>query len=87
VGGRLLNALTLIRESGAFSYLRFFDDNEALHGKYFPCFPYHIEGWAEFLERPTDIVLIASNTFGHEIRERIEKATTSRVVGWDELYA
>ncbi len=86
VAGRLLNALSLIRDSEAFSYLRFFDDNEALHGKYFPGFSPPVEGWSAFLHRPTDIVLIASNTFGDRIRERIETTTDSRIVGWDELY-
>ena len=86
VAGRLLNALSLIGNGETTSDLRFFDDNEALHGKYFPGFSAPVEDWGEFLNHPPDIVLIASNTFGHKIRARIEEAVDSRIVAWDDLY-
>jgi hypothetical protein len=84
--GRLLNALALLRDVEEVGAVRFFDDNEDLHGLYFPGFPFPIESWARFLKAPPAITLVASRTFEPVIRRRVAAFSTSRIVGWEDVF-
>lgn len=86
--GRLLNALTLLHmPRAAMPGIRFFDDNDLLHGKYFPGWPIPIENRADYARRPPNLTLVASRSFGSEIIGRLtELQVGGRVLGWNDLY-
>ncbi len=86
VPGRVINALTLLVNNVAVNGLRFFDDNEVLHGKYLPGFSVPIENWADFVDDPPDITVVASTTFGDIICERIANTSKSQTVKWENLF-
>lgn len=69
VPGRLINILAVLGEKN--KNLRFFDDNCLLFGTYYPGFDIPIENFEQFIDNPTDIVFIASYTFGNIIKEKI----------------
>jgi hypothetical protein len=86
VPGRLINALALIRPQLPPLTLRFFDDDQALHGKFYPGFPLAIENWQDYVDRPVDTMLVASNTFGDAIRARLDGIGVSEVKAWHDLF-
>lgn len=49
--------------------LRFFDDDPALHGKFYPPFQWRIESRTDLEKAPVDTLVVLSRTFGHRIRE------------------
>jgi SAM-dependent methyltransferase len=51
--------------------VRFFDDDESAHGKFYPGFNVPIEGREALLTRPTESVLIMSQTFGARLAEAL----------------
>ncbi|MFX0197888.1 MAG: class I SAM-dependent methyltransferase [Candidatus Hodarchaeota archaeon] len=63
--GRVINTLHLIRPANA---LHFFDDDESLHGKYYPPFDIPIESRRALIERPVDELVIMSSSFGEKLR-------------------
>jgi SAM-dependent methyltransferase len=86
VPGRIINALAVLGTDRGAQRLRFFDDNPQMRGLFYPGFPYPIEGWQEYLDRPATTMLIMSNTFGGTIRARIEALGGRHVLGWDDLF-
>ena len=54
--------------------MRFFDDDPALNGKYFPPFPNAIERREDLLKRPVDHLVIMSRTFGNIIHTKLRQA-------------
>jgi 2-polyprenyl-3-methyl-5-hydroxy-6-metoxy-1,4-benzoquinol methylase len=51
--------------------VRWFDDDPALHGRFYPPIPIAIESRDELLARPVDELLIASWTFADALRESL----------------
>jgi 2-polyprenyl-3-methyl-5-hydroxy-6-metoxy-1,4-benzoquinol methylase len=86
VPGRLINALTVSRQQLPVLKLRFFDDDPNLRGRFYPGFPIAIEGWQDYIDRPVDTMLVVSNTFGHMIRERLDRLGLSEVKVWRDLF-
>jgi SAM-dependent methyltransferase len=86
VPGRLINALAVGRQRRPAVELRFFDDDPDLHGRFYPGFPEAIEGWQDYVARPVDTMLVMSNTFGHVIRERLDRLGRSEVKLWRDLF-
>ncbi len=86
VPGRAVNILTTIKDKIPLSGLRFFDDNNSLHGTFLPCFDIPIESRNDLMNRPTDKVIIMSRTFGHKIFNELNKAQLkSELTLWDEV--
>jgi 2-polyprenyl-3-methyl-5-hydroxy-6-metoxy-1,4-benzoquinol methylase len=87
VPARIVNAATIgqIDLSGC----RFFDDNENLHGSYFPGIPIPIESRGALMADPPDDVLIMSCVFGERIRNELQPSVpaSTKIVTWSELFA
>ena len=64
--GRALNLLSQSQE------VRFFDDSEALHGKYYPPFKSKIESREELIKNPPKYLCIMSRTFGDRLAKELE---------------
>ena len=75
VPARAVNALTLAGLSG--EPLRFFDDNELLHGTYYPGFANPVESRAELLADPVDVLFVMSLSFGERIEASLRDASLS----------
>lgn len=86
VPGRLINALAVSRQQQPAIKLRFFDDDPKLRGRFYPGFATAIEGWQDYVDRPVDTMIVASNTFGHVIRERLDRLGLSEVKVWRDLF-
>lgn len=86
VPGRLINALAVGRRQLPAAQLRFFDDDPDLQGRFYPGFPVVIEDWRDYVARPVDTMLVMSNTFGHVIRERLDRHGRSEVKLWRDLF-
>lgn len=50
---------------------RFFDDDEALHGSYYPPFDVPVEGRSDLLEYPPPELWILSRTFGRKLQREL----------------
>jgi SAM-dependent methyltransferase len=89
VPGRAINALFLVRDKMDLPRIRFFDDNQALGGTYFPGCATPIESHEELVKSSTDRVLIASSTFGSAIAQRLRSTLSRRVkiAVWNDLFA
>lgn len=86
VPGRVVNSLTL---SGVdLSHCRFVDDNEVLHGRFYPGINISIESRQELLARPTETIIIFSRSFGEKIANEIRPMLppSVRIVLWNELF-
>ncbi len=85
--GRMLNALALLGEPvTGMPGIRFFDDNDRLHRMYYPGWPIPIENGADYERRPPDLTIIASRSFGQQIRTRLLKShPCGRMVDWNDL--
>jgi hypothetical protein len=59
--------------------VRWFDDDPALHGRFYPPIPIEVESRDALLAHPVDELLIASWTFGEALREQL--AENSALVG------
>lgn len=66
---RLMNTIAIRKIN--LSHCRFFDDNRLLHGTYLPGINIPIESREMLINKPTDSVLIASDTFGQKILKHI----------------
>jgi hypothetical protein len=69
VPARAVNILQL--RGGSLDGVRFFDDNQALRGTYYPGFPMPVEDRAALADRPPSCVLIMSLSFGVRIAESL----------------
>lgn len=86
VPGRIINMLSICYEVIP-EQIRFFDDNDNLHGMYYPGIDIEIENFEDFLDNPVEIVLIASYTFGEKIKDKILKSNVKcKVVLLEELF-
>ncbi|MBN2562491.1 MAG: class I SAM-dependent methyltransferase [Phycisphaerae bacterium] len=86
VPSRAINALVL---SGAdLAGVRFFDDNESLHGTYFPGVSIPVEGRQALLDCPTDQVWIMSRTFGRTLKTQLRSALpdTTEILNWEDIF-
>ena len=86
--GRAINALSMMRSRVDLSKVRFFDDDEALHKKYFPGFDIPVESRDALIRKPTNQVLIMSRSFGkriaHELRSSMDKRLM--ITMWEDLF-
>jgi SAM-dependent methyltransferase len=86
VPGRAVNILATIKEMIPLNGLRFFDDNNSLHGTFLPGFDMPIESRNDLLNRPTDKVIIMSRTFGNKIAGELRNAQLkSELTLWGEV--
>ncbi len=69
VPARFVNAMVISKMSSL--GVRFFDDDPALAGTYYPGVPIKVEAGSALLESPTDSLLIMSRTFGPQLAERL----------------
>ena len=88
VPGRALNALSIIREQVDLANVRFFDDNNVLHGMYFPGFDTPIECREELINAPTERILIMSRVFGARIAKELRSVLHSRsaLTTWEDIF-
>lgn len=86
VPGRMVNALAMLQSST--KKLRFFDDNPALHGTYYPPIAIPIEPTSSLISQPTDIVFVMTQTFGEQLANRLRASMGShaRILTMTELY-
>lgn len=71
-GARFINYHALVEgASSALPKMRWFDDDPALHGRFYPPIPIAVESRDDLLARPVDDLLIASWTFGEALRDRL----------------
>ena len=87
VPGRLVNALSLMDlDSSVLETIRFFDDNKMLYKTYYPGFKIAIENFTDFLDNPTDTILIATFSFAKVIEEKIKSCNDKcEVIRIEEL--
>jgi SAM-dependent methyltransferase len=69
VPSRAANLLAI--RDGAWDGVRFFDDNAALIGTYYPGLPAVIEGRVALVEQPPSVVLVMSLSFGDRIADSL----------------
>lgn len=69
VPARFINAMAIAGIPD--TRIRFFDDDPALIGTFYPSIPIVVESGATLIENPTDSVLIMSRTFGPKLAERL----------------
>ena len=69
--GRFLNYWTVAGKPA----LRFFDDDQGLHGRYFPPIPFSVETREQLLRDPVDSLLIMSRTFGEALAADLRRET------------
>lgn len=85
VPSRAVNALSMI--SLGHTRIRFFDDNPALHGTYFPGIDIEVEPRSALLSEPTDMLLIFSHTFGEKLAAELATLLpATHIVTWKELF-
>ncbi|PCJ17076.1 MAG: hypothetical protein COB02_14570 [Candidatus Cloacimonadota bacterium] len=85
VPSRFLNILYTCNIEGL--DLRFFDDNPSIEGKYYPGFNIPIETKQDLIKKPTDIILIFSNSFGEKIKNNIlSELEGKQIITWQELF-
>ena len=67
--------------------LRFFDDSDALHGRYYPGIPVAVESQAQLCAQPCERVLVMSKSFGAQIKARLQPLlpATTHIDTLDEL--
>jgi 2-polyprenyl-3-methyl-5-hydroxy-6-metoxy-1,4-benzoquinol methylase len=71
-GGRFVNYFALAtRPLGDPPAMRWFDDDPALHGRFYPPVPIPIEDRDQLVAHPVDRLLIASWTFGSQLRDQL----------------
>jgi SAM-dependent methyltransferase len=73
VPGRMINLLA-ITPGAASRKLRFFDDNAAMKGLYYPGFDFPIEDFTAFKNAPPARLLIATSSFHKQVSDRISAA-------------
>lgn len=64
--GRFINYHYLLSDS--IGKIRYFDDNDQIHGKYYPPIDIKVESRDNLQENPVDVLLIMSRSFGKEIK-------------------
>lgn len=68
--------------------VRFFDDSEDLHGKYYPPFTARIENRGDLQNNPPDTLWIMSKTFGHKIKQALqENGYTGTILLADDVFS
>jgi len=71
-GGRFVNYHALLEETlSPVREARWFDDDPALRGRFYPPIPIAVEGRDTLMAAPVDHLLIASWTFGGALREHL----------------
>jgi 2-polyprenyl-3-methyl-5-hydroxy-6-metoxy-1,4-benzoquinol methylase len=75
VPGRFVNVYGI--QSMTPHNIRFFDDDPALLGTYYPGIPIVIESRDQLLRNPTDFILIMSRTFGENLAAELSKQLPS----------
>jgi SAM-dependent methyltransferase len=87
VPGRAMNILARVELGKYLPHLRFFDDNKALQGTYYPGFDVIIESRQNLLNNPPDELVIMSHTFGDKIQEELRrKGLKSIVTTWHDIF-
>jgi len=87
-GGRFINYLALLADRPGGPPVRWFDDDPALKGRFYPPIPIPIEARSQLLADPVDELLIASWTFGAMLREQLlaePSLATTRIRALPEL--
>ncbi len=86
VPSRAIN--TLISQKIPLEHCRFFDDNNLLHGTYFPGIDIQIESRDMLINNPTDLVLVLSHSFGSKIVNELEKAHLphTEILNYDQIF-
>ncbi len=69
--GRFINYLYKMSDC---SNVRFFDDENNFHAKYYPPFNIKVDNFNELVQRPVSKLIIASRFFGERIRKRVTSA-------------
>ena len=69
VPARFINAMVISNISSL--RVRFFDDDPALVGTYYPGIPIKVEAGSALFENPPDFLLIMSRTFGPQLADRL----------------
>lgn len=72
-GGRFVNYHALAPGEAGPAAARWFDDDPALHGRFYPPVPIAVESRAALLADPVEELLIASWTFGEALRAELER--------------
>ena len=73
-GGRFVNYHTLLVETlPGVARARWFDDDPAIHGRFYPPIPIAVEPRDALLAAPVDHLLIASWTFGEALRKQLAR--------------
>lgn len=86
VPGRMINLLSICYEKIP-AGIRFFDDNESFHKKFFPGIDVEIENFEELVNDPVDVMIISSFTFGNKIKEKIlTNGVKCKVILLEELF-
>jgi SAM-dependent methyltransferase len=71
-GARFVNYYALLARSlPALPHMRWFDDDPALHRRFYPPIPIEVESRDALLARPVDDLLVASWTFGDTVRRQL----------------
>lgn len=84
--GRMINLISLCYEKTP-DRVRFFDDNENLHERFFPGINIKVENFMDFLKTPVDVMVVATFTFGSQIKEKIlNSGVKCKVVLLEELF-
>jgi SAM-dependent methyltransferase len=87
--GRFVNYHALLADAlPATCSVRWFDDDPALHGRFYPPIPIAVEGPEALHARPVDELLIASWTFGEALRERLADdpaLTSTRIITFADV--
>lgn len=88
VPGRVINILSSCNfENSIWEMIRFFDDNKHLYHSYYPGIDVKVENFEDFVQAPTDIMLIMSKTFGDKIADKIEKQNTGcTIIKWEQFF-
>lgn len=86
VPSRAVNALSMT--GSANTQFRFFDDNSALIGTYFPGIKRAVESRSDLLANPTDELLIFSHTFGDKLKcDLTPLLPVTHISTWSDLFA
>lgn len=87
VPSRAINAF--VSKSVDLSHCRFFDDNPLLHGTYFPGVNIQVEPRQSLIDRPTDVVIIMSYSFGAKIAEQLKPVLPSNTIikTWKDIFS
>jgi 2-polyprenyl-3-methyl-5-hydroxy-6-metoxy-1,4-benzoquinol methylase len=88
VPGRVVNILATLKNELRLTNVRFFDDNETLHGTYFPGFNIPVESRQALIAQPPDKIIIMSHTFSEKILGQLrDEKIESEIITWGEIFS